>query len=286
MTRPPVPTTPFKRRPQPWYKRATAAFHAPQGGIPVARAIPRRVDCGPLTLTFLDPSAAFGEGMGMPDPDHVSLDDGSFTGTNLGDSRTYHKTIELAISNWIYHLPRWHSTRIYPVPHPPYAVITAHWQLERVKHDIQLQPGDMAMLEDYLRHDYVAYLESEGGPNWKVREDAYNGKTISGAPLPQYRVDEDIAYGLLTPPLKYELLTSNSIHWLRYLWAPRPALPNTLVYTTTLLPDVLLTVNFHVVRMNPEPWEDWWELFLEDCEILVKTMVCQRQELPGARANG
>ena len=286
MTKRPAPTAPFQRRTKPWYKRVTAAFHAPQGGIPAARAKPRRVDCGPFTLSFLQPSAAFGEGMGTPDPDNVILDDAAFTGMNISNARAYHRIINLATSNWIYHLPRRHSSRIYPVPHPPYAVITAHWRLERVKHGIQLAPHDLTMLEDYLRHDYTAYMESEGGPNWQVRDKAYKGKTISGDPLPQYRIDEDIAYGLLTPPLSYEPLTCNGMHWLRYLWAPRPAMPDTLNYTTTLLPDLLLTVNFHIARMNSEPWEDWWELFLEDCEILVKTVACQRQELPGADPAG
>jgi hypothetical protein len=61
-------------------------------------------------------------------------------------------------------------------------------------------------------------------------------------------------------------------------------MPNTLIYTTTLLPDVLLTVDFHIARMNSEPWEDWWDLFMEDCEILVKTIACQRKELSDAGA--
>ena len=51
-----------------------------------------------------------------------------------------------------------------------------------------------------------------------------------------------------------------------------------------MLPDVLLTATFNAVRMNSEPWEDWWDLFLEDCENLVKTIACQRKELPGADA--
>lgn len=284
MNKSPPAGTPFERRPQPWYKRVTAAFNAPRGGVPAAAVVPRRIDCGPFVLSFLEPAAAFGEGMGTPDPDHVNLDANGFTPTEAPNARANHQAIWLGISNWIYHLPRWHSSRIFPVPHPPYAVITAHWQLERVKHDIQLKPDDMAMLEDYLRHDYVAYLESEGGPNWKVRAEAYNGKTLGGDPLPQYRIDEDIAYGLLSPPLNYVPLISNGIPWLRYIWAPRPALPNTLNYTTVLLPDVLLTVCFHITRMNSEPWEDWWDLFMEDCEILVKTITCQRKELPGADA--
>ncbi len=286
MTKPPPPIAPIQRRPQPWYKRVTAAFRAPQGGIPAARVIPRRVDCGPFILSFLEPSADFGEGMGTPDPDNVNLDDGAFTGTNLDDSRAYHQIIKLATSNWIYHLPRWHRSRIYPVPHPPYAVITAHWQLERVKHGIQLKPNEVTLLEDYLRHDYTAYMESEGGPNWQVRDNAYKGNTIGGDPLPQYQIDDIVSNGLLSPPLSYESRTCNGLHWLRYVWAPRPTMPDALNYTTTLLPDVLLTVNFHIVRMNSEPWEDWWELFLEDCEILVKTIACQRQELPGADPSG
>ncbi len=286
MTQPPLPIAPFQRRPRPWYKRVTAAFRAPQGGIPMTQVKPRRVDCGPFTLSFLQPSAAFGEGMGTPDPDNVNLDNDAFTETNISNSRAYHRIINLATTNWIYHLPRWHGSRIYPVPHPPYAVITAHWQLERVKHGIRLKPDDTTLLENYLRHDYVAYLESEGGPNWKVRDDAYKGKTISGAPLPQYQIDDILESSLRTPPLSYEPLTCNGMHWLRYLWDPMQGMPGALNYTTSLLPDMLLTVNFHIARMNSEPWEDWWELFLEDCEILVKTIACQRQELPGADPAG
>lgn len=278
----PPPSTPFKRRPLPWYKRATAAFNAPRGGVPAAPVVPRRIDCGPFILSFLEPAAAFGEGMGTPDPDQVNLDAGAFTPTEAPNARANHRAIWLGISNWIYHLPRWHSSRIFPVPHPPYAVITAHWQLERVKHDIQLKHDDMAMLEDYLRHDYVAYLESEGGPNWKLRDETYKGKTISGAPLPQYQIDDILAAHLKSPPSSYEPLISNGMHWLRYLWDPMQGMPNTLIYTTTLLPDVLLTVDFHIARMNSEPWEDWWDLFMEDCEILVKTITCQRKELPSA----
>ncbi|CAM0997191.1 TIGR04255 family protein [Rhodanobacter sp. Root179] len=276
------PTTSFKRRPQPWYKRLTLALSAPQGGIPVARVMPRQTDCGPFVLSFVEPSAAFGES--EAGPDSVNLDAMNFIGASLGEWRACHRTIELGISNWIYHLPRLHSSRIYPVPHPPYAIITAYWQLERVKHDIQLQPDDMAMLEDYLRHDYIAFLESEGGPNWKLRDETYKGKTIGGSPLPQYQIDDILAAHLKSPPSSYEPLTSNGMHWLRYLWDPMQGMPNTLNYTTVLLPDVLLTVCFHITRMNSEPWEDWWDLFMEDCEILVKTIACQRKELPGAGA--
>lgn len=119
-----------------------------------------------------------------------------------------------------------------------------------------------------------------------MRDDAYKGKKIGGDPLPQYQIDDILAARLKTPPLDYEQLTCNGMHWLRYLWDPMQGMPNTLNYTTTLLPDVLLTVNFHIARMNSEPWEDWWELFLEDCEILVKTIACQRRELPGADPAG
>ena len=224
--------------------------------------------------------------MGTPDPDHVSLDDSAFTETDLNDSRACHKTIRLGLSNWIYHLPRWHSSRVYPVPHPPYAIITAHWQFERVKHGIQLRPDDTSMLESYLRHDYTAYLESEGGPNWKVREKAYKGKTIVGDPLPQYQIDDILECDLWAPPQSYETLTCNNLHWLRYLWDPTQGMPDTLNYTTTLLPDVLLTVDFHIARMNSEPWEDWWDLFQEDCENLVKTITCQRKELPSVDVAG
>lgn len=174
-----------------------------------------------------------------------------------------------------------HASRLLPIPHEPYAVITAHWRLELVKHDIQLKLDDMHMLENYLRHDYVSYLESEEGPNWKVREEAYNGTTLSGDPLPQYRIDDILKNRLQNPPSTYEVMTSNGLHWLRYLWEPA-GIRNTLNYTTTLLPDVLLTASFHITHMNSEPGADWWSLFLEDCEILVKTIACKRKALPGS----
>ncbi|WEN14270.1 hypothetical protein PY254_13620 [Rhodanobacter sp. AS-Z3] len=279
MTHFPVPNAPFARKPWPWYKRVTAAFTAPQGGIPTARAIPRQVDCGPFILAFLEPSSAFGETIGAADS--VSLGEDAFTGTNLSDWRSYHKTIKLAVSNWVYQLPRWNIARLFPVPHPPYAIITAYWQLERVKHGIQLDPENVAMLEDYLRHDYVSYLDSEGGPNWQLRDQTYRGKTISGDPLPQYQIDNILDNSLQRPPGSYEVVTSNGLRWLRYLWEPA-GMRNTLNYTTILLPDVLLTASFHITHMNSEPGADWWSLFMEDCEILVKTIACQRKALPHA----
>lgn len=270
----------FARRARPWHNRVTAFFNAAQGGIPIARALPRRIDCEAFVLTFLKPEAAFGEGLGEGEPARVSLKPEDFKVGELASARAGHPSISLGLSNWIYHLPRWHTSRILPVSHPPYAVVTAEWQLEHVKHDIRLVPGDTHMLEDYLRHDYMSYLESEGGPNWRVREEACKGDTLGGDPLPSYRVDDFLENNLRSPPQDYEAVTSNALHWLRYFWAPRPALQDTLIYTVAVAPDVLLTASFHVTRMNSESDQGWWDLFLEDCETLVRTIACQRRALP------
>lgn len=279
MTKSKKAAAPFDNKDRPWYKRATTALLAPQGGIPTAGAIYRRVDCGPFILDFIEPRAAFGEDIGSPDAGQISLNPDAFEVTDLGMARADHPTIELGASNWIYRLPRLHSSRIFPVQHPPYAVITAHWRLERVKHGIKLNLDSMNMLEDYLRHDYISHLESEGGFNWNTRREVCARKTLSGATLSQARIDDMLRYRLLEPPSNYEVMTSNGLYWLRYLWEPR-GVRDTLAYTTTLLPDVLLTASFHIGRMNSEPWEDWWSLFLEDCEILVKTIVCRHKALP------
>jgi hypothetical protein len=180
----------------------------------------------------------------------------------------------------MYHLPRLDTSRIWPAPIEPYAVITAHWRLELVKHDIRLKLDDMTILEDYLRHDYISYLESEGGPNWKVREDACNGTLLNGDPRPQYRIEHILENRLQSAPAAYELLTSNGLMWLRYLWEPA-GIRDTLNYSTVLLPNLLLTASFHITHMNSQPGSDWWSLFLEDCEILVKTIACERKALPG-----
>lgn len=281
MTKSTTPAHPFARRPPPWYRRLMAPFHAPQGGPPVAEVIPHRVDCGSLILSFPEPLSVYGPG--SADPDRVGLDDSEFVISELAGTRTGHPAIELAVTTWAYHQPRWLFSRLFPIPHPPYAVITAHWQLERVKHGIQLRPGDSAMLEDYLRHDYIAYLESEGGPNWKVRDDAYKGKTLGGDPWPQYRIDYEIEHGLWSPPVSYELLAGGTLPWLRYLWEPRGGLPDAINYTTTLLPDVLLTACFRVGDTYSE-WEHWWSLFTEDCDNLVKAIDCERKVLPSDSA--
>jgi hypothetical protein len=273
-----TPAHPFARRPPSWYRRLTAAFHAPQGGPPEAEVIPHRIDCGSLVLRFPEPLSVYGSG--PADPDQIDLDDGEFAISELDVDRTCHPTIELAVTAWIYKLPRWHYARALPIPIPPYADITAHWQLERVKHGIRLKPGDSAMLEDYLRHDYIAYLESEGGPNWKVREEAYKGKTLAGDPLPQYRIDYEIEHGVWSPPEDYAPLVCGPLHWLRYFWNPHGR-PRAIHYTTALLPDVLLTACFRIGDTHSE-WEAWWNLFQEDCENLVKAIVCERKSLPGA----
>ena len=282
MAKPTTPVHPFARRPAPWYRRLTAPFHAPQGGPPSAEVIPHRVDCGSLILSFPEPLSVYGPG--PADPDRVGLDDSEFVISELAGIRTGHPVIELAVTTWAYHQPRWHIDRFIPGPNPPYAVIRAYWQLERVKHGIRLKPGDSVMLEDYLRHDYIAYLESEGGPNWKVRDDAYKGKLLSGAPLPQYRIDELIASRSWSPPASYDPLVCGTLPWLRYLWQPG-ARPRAINYTTTLLPDVLLTACFRV-RDTYSEWEHWWSLFTEDCENLVKAIVCERKALPGDSAAG
>lgn len=257
-----IPPVKYRRGKQPLLKRLLNPFKAPftevLGRPNLQDSIHQRVDCGHLEAEFYCPRAAMGHSDDYPE--EVDLNnDRLFDRTNI-DERTSHKLLKLAGSNWGYAPPRLHLSRFLPVPQEPYIIVTAFWNLERVKNGIQLDVGNMEMLEQYLRDDYYAFLESEGGHNWTVRKNEYEEMGPSGRNAPQEVIDSFIAAQIHTPPRAYETLSYNGQPWLRYRWAPRQNYPDGLIYTTALTPNTLFTVYFSLTEMLGGCLKHWWRI--------------------------
>lgn len=254
----------------------TAPFKDVLGGPALEHCAHRHVHCGTVDVEFFLPAPSFGGGTQFPD--RVDLSDESRLDASLGDLRTAHRVIELGVSNWKYGRPRLELSRFLPVPQEPYVIVTAFWQLERIKNDIQLEVGNTSLLEQYLRDDYHAYLETEGGMNWKIRTGTQ--AEFEGRGRPQRFIDQDIAVQLLDPPVAYEPLDYNGTTWLRYNWAPRANYPKALNYTCTLTPDYLLTVSLALTQMIPGSLKHWWSPLVEDSEVLMQGTKLHFKELP------
>lgn len=261
-----------KRRKQPLARRLVQPFVAPfrekQGGAALDECEHRQVDCGTCTLEFYLPKPRFGVGPG--DPDTVNLDRDESFPESAGEKRTDHAMVCLGASNWNYSRPKFEVTRLLPIPQEPYVTVTAVWQLERVKNGIQLESGNLNQLEQYLRDDYYAFLESEGGDNWEIRKEIQQDLGARGRGWSQEEIDDEIAPQLIAAPASYEVQTFNGTSWLRYCWAPKQQYPRALYYTCLVAPNTLLTVSFNLTEMVGSSLEHWWEPLLADAEALLQ----------------
>lgn len=257
-------------------KPIRAPFKEILGGPALENCVRQFVDCGRVQVEFFLPEASFGSDDGYPD--HINLAHDAFNDISRGDKRTQHEIIKLGISNWKYGRPRLQPSRFLPVPQDPYVIVTAYWQLERVKNDIALETGNTEMLEQYLKDDYHAYLESEGGRNWKIR--ARTQEEMEPRGWDQESIDEEIAIQLFDSPKQYERMQYNDTTWLRYNWAPRQNYPKALNYTCVLTPSVLLTVSFSLTEMTGASLKHWWSPLVEDSEILMQGVKLHYRDLP------
>lgn len=231
---------------------------------------------GQSGLSSFLPDADFGSDDGYPDTIDLATD--PFTDISMGDKRTKHEIIKLGVSNWKYGRPKLELTRFLPIPQEPYVIVTAFWQLERIKNGIQLEVGNTALLEQYLRDDYHSHLESAGGINWKIRTETQ--AEFEGRGRPQQFIDKDIAVQLFEGPKEYQPLEFNGTTWLRYNWAPRHNYPKALNYTCVLTPEFLLTFTLTLTQMLPASLKHWWSPLVEDSEILMEGVKLHYKELP------
>ncbi len=148
------------------------------------------------------------------------------------------------------------------------------------ENSIQLEIGNIAMLERYLRDDYVAYLESEGGRNWRTRKRINEEHGPSGRNSSQDLIDSFIDSWLWEAPSTYTALDLNGQNWLQYNWAPKQNYPKSLLYTCVLAPDTLFTVRFHLAQMIGGSLKHWWSPLVEDTELLMQGVKVYYKNLP------
>lgn len=274
------PDVVYRRGPQPFLKRLaqplTAPFKQIQGGPALEHCAHRVVDCGTVDVEFFLPAPSFGGGTRFPEK--LDLDNPPQMEPSIGDQRTAHKVIDLGVSNWKYGRPKLELSRFLPIPQEPYVVVTAFWQLEQIKNNIQLPVGNAQLLEQYLRDDYHSHLESVGGINWKIRTETQ--AEFEGRGRPQQFIDKDIAVQLFEGPKEYQPLKFNGTTWLRYNWAPRHNYPKALNYTCVLTPEFLLTFTLTLTQMIPGSLKHWWSPVVEDSEILMQGVKLHYKDLP------
>ena len=274
-----IPPVKYRRTSPSLLKRLTRPFTAPfreiLGGPDLNHCAHRKVNCGVVDVEFFLPAASFGGEAEYPanvDLKNIPAPETAY------EYRTEHDILRLGVTNWKYGRPKLEPTRFLPIPQEPYVIVTTSWQLERVKNGLALEVGNTAILEQYLKDDYYAHLESEGGRNWKIRTRTQTELEPRG--WDRESIDEQIAAQLFTPPKNYEPLCFNEVNWLRYIWAPRQNYPKALCYTCALTPSFLLTVSFGLTEMTGASLKHWWSPLVEDSEILVQGVKLHYNRLP------
>lgn len=275
-----LPPIQYRRTPPSLLDRLVRPLRAPfkeiLGGPALEHCAHRLVDCGTVDVEFFLPAPSFGGGTRFPDK--LDLNNPPPMETTIGDPRTGHEVIDMGVSNWKYGRPKLELSRFLPIPQEPYVIVTAFWQLERIKNGIQLEVENTELLEQYLHDDYDAYMENEGGLNWKVR--TRTQKEMEPRGWDQESIDEEIAIQLFDPPKHYEPTVFNGITWLRYNWAPLQNYPKALNYTCVLTPEFLLTFTLTLTQMIPGSLKHWWSPLVEDSEILMQGTKLHFKELP------
>jgi hypothetical protein len=270
-----------------WLVRKLRAMIAPfkplRGGPLLDDCSHQHVDCGSVDIDFFLPRAYLGTDAY---PSKIDLDDDRFFDDCASDKRTKHIYATIGVSNWSYYSPFWDINRLLPIPQDPYVIITAIWQIERVKRGVMLEVGDVAGLERYLRDDYELFLESEGGRNWELRRDVKEEFGTLDHLEPeeaQAFVDSQIKLVLLSAPNTYETLVFNGVPWLRYIWDEQQSLPTAINYSRTLSSRTILTVYFGISHMSGgggRHYARWREAFLRDSEALMSGLTITPKCLP------
>ncbi len=194
------------------------------------------------------------------------------------DYRTEHRVINLKGATWTYKGPWWRCGN------EPYVIVSTTWRVECVKNDASLVQSDLGQLQDYLEQDYLNYFEGEGGPNHRVRREAYEFFSSRPRPIEEYAEDikNRIEARARKLPNDYEQATFGEMKWLRFTWAPSyRELPQVLIYCRTLDPHHILTVTFDLTEMVSGYRETWMPKVWEDTEKVMTGTKVHYRELPG-----
>jgi hypothetical protein len=270
-----------------WLVRKLRAMIAPfkplSGGPLLDDCTHQHVDCGSVDIDFFLPRAYFGTGSR---PSRIDLEDEKSFSGRASKERAEHAYAKIGGSNWSYYSPFWDINRLLPIPQDPYVIITAIWQIERVKRGLTLEVGDMAGLEHYLRQDYDMFVD---GMNLELREinrkDYEKFYSLETEESQDFFENHVIKPQLRSPPEAYETLLFNGVPWLRYAWNEQPgrSLPTAFNYSRTLSDRSILTVYFDITYMSSGGGKDyarWRKTFLRDSEALMGGLTITPKCLP------
>lgn len=250
-----------------------------RGGPDFHNSDQHTVDCGSMLIEFYVPA----NHINVPGPAPLHRDiDLSAPPEKLcrteHDYRTEHKAVKLKAATWPYWGPWWRCGN------EPYVIVSPNWKIERVKGNISLEPGNLEHLQDYLEEDYLKYFEGEGGPNHRVKREAYDFFSSRPRPIEEYANDikNRIEARARKLPDDYKLETFGDMKWLSYTWAPNYRwLPDKLFYSCLLDAYHILTVTFHLTEMVAGFREAWMPRVWEDAEKVMTGTKVHYRELPG-----
>jgi hypothetical protein len=194
------------------------------------------------------------------------------TERGLHEERSLHSYIHLALGEWFYFAPRLDIT----ANGEPYVCATGYWRIERTKQNIQMEPGNLQRLTQYLKDDYAIFFEQEGdgkdtcGPAWRVKKQLYDFYSGRHHPVEFYasEIKEILAEKLPKLPDDYTEVTFGNTRWVRYSYVPHRGLPTAINYSLPLDANHLLTISISLVRFH-ERDEKWLAQARADFDRLV-----------------
>lgn len=244
--------------------RALKNLFMPHGGPNFSDCYQIVVDCGTADISLTVPrSPRFPKKpwthptqLDLTSPDLIPYE----TYRDFKDERTLHPYIDIGMGEWFYLAPRLDIT----TQGEPYVCATGCWRIERTKQNIQMEPGNLQRLTQYLKDDYAIFFEQEGdgdntcGPAWRVRNQLREQFSVPGRNPEQYKayIDGVLALDLPKLPDDYTEVTFGNTRWVRYSYVPHRGLPTAIHYSLPLDANHLLTISISLVRFldRDEKW--------------------------------
>lgn len=244
--------------------RALKNLFLPHGGLDFRHCEHAVIDCGSAEIEVTIPRSTCWPNETSIQRLSVDLGDAESltyeTYRRLREKRTLHPYIELALGEWFYLPPRLDIT----AQGEPYVCATGYWRIERTKQNIQMEPGNLQRLTQYLKDDYAIYFEQEGdgentcGPAWRVRNQLREQFSVPGRNPEHYKayIDGVLAVHLPKLPDDYTEVTFGNTSWVRYSYVPHRGLPTAINYSLPLDANHLLTISISLGRFlnRDEKW--------------------------------
>lgn len=256
--------------------RALKNLFMPHGGPNFSDCYQIVVDCGTADISLTVPRSPRFPKKPWTHPTQLDLTNPDLIPYEIyrdfKDERTLHPYIDIGVGEWFYLAPRLDIT----TQGEPYVCATGCWRIERTKQNIQMEPGNLQRLTQYLKDDYAIFFEQEGdgdntcGPAWRVKKQLYDFYSGRHHPVEFYanEIKEILAEKLPKLPDDYTEVTFGNTRWVRYSYVPHRGLPTAINYSLPLDANHLLTISISLVRFH-ERDEKWLAQARADFDRLV-----------------